>query len=494
MRPTDTVKSAFTLPFRALGAGALFLARGRLLNQQSGARFAKPREYKSWLDTRHQGLLVDGQALSLSETESYQNVCLVARVGAGKTSRFIIPNVLNRVDKPCSLVVNDPKGEAFAATSAAMRKAGYRIIVLDPEHPERSSRFNPLTEMRDDLELEQIAEILVRCGNPDDKSSFWNKGATRFVSLFLKCLKNAARSQNPKLLHLANLNLLFQSFGALGKPLDHFMAHATIDPANPLDKRLWHEWKGLLTGNPEGVQSFVLTALTALSPISNPNIAWLTGDADFQLSELRRQKTVIYFITPPQHAEYYAFLTSVFFRSVFNAAMRQMPSKADLPLYVLYDEFGHSTLPGFVSTANTIRAYKVSLTIVLQSIAQLSARYGVAVADAIQGGFNTAMTYPGSDPETCLFFERLAGKVRERQRKFLTATTDTYREFNLMNASDIRTLQPGGTLVVSTNRNPVLIAAKGYFEERRFKKLAAMGATMMPSRTVVPGEMPTLRL
>lgn len=55
----------------------------------------------------------------------------------------------------------------------------------------------------------------------------------------------------------------------------------------------------------------------------------------------------------------------------------------------------------------------------------------------------------------------VADKVRERQRKFLTATTDTYREFNLMNASDIRTLQPGGRLAVSTNGNPVLIAVRG---------------------------------
>ena len=494
MRPTDTIKAAFTLPFRAIGLGATLLVKGRLLNQQTGAKLAKPREYRTWLDKRHTGLLVDGQSLSLSETESFQNVCLVARVGAGKTSRYIIPNVLNRADKPCSLVVNDPKGEVFAATSAAMKRAGYKIVVIDPEHPERSSRFNPLAEVHDDIELEQIAEILVRCGNPDDKSSFWNKGATRFVSLFLKCLRNVARSQNPQLLSLTNLHLLLQSFGALGRPLDHFMAHATIDPANPHDKRLWHEWKGLLTGNPEGVQSFVLTALTALTQMSNRKLAWLTAGSDFELADLRRQKTIIYFITPPQHAEYYAFLTSVFFRCVFNAAMRQVPGKHDLPLYVLYDEFGHSTLPGFVSTANTIRAYKVSLTIVLQSIAQLSARYGVAVADAIQGGFNTAITYPGSDPETCLFFEKLAGKVRERQRKFLTATTDTYREFNLLNASDIRTLQPGGTLVVSTNRNPVLIAAKGYFEERRFKKLAALGAVTMPVRPVHSGEIAMVRI
>ena len=494
MTATNFIKATFTLPFRAIGAVTSFLVRGHLLNQTTGAALAKRRDYRGWLKAGNPGLLMDGYSLALSETESFQNLCLIARVGAGKTSRFIIPNVLNRADKPSSIVVNDPKGEVFAATSKAMQKAGYKIVVIDPEHVEHSSRFNPLLEMRNDVELEQIAEVLVRCGNPGDKADFWNKGATRFVSLFLKCLRNVSQAQGPAYLTLANLNHLFQNFGTLGRTLDHFMTHATIDPHNPTDKRLWYEWKGLLTGNPEGVQSFVLNALTALTALSNPKVAWLTGASDVSLADLRRQKTIIYFITPPQHADYYAFLTSVFFRSVFNAAMRQVPTKQDLPIYVLYDEFGHSTIPGFVSTANTIRAYKVSLTIVLQSIAQLSARYGVDVANAIQGGFNTAMTLSGSDDRTCLFFEKLAGKVRERQRKFLLATTDTYREYNLMNASDIRTMRQGETLIVSTNRNPVLLPTRGYFEERRFKKMAARGAVTMPTRPVVPGEMAVVRL
>ena len=76
----------------------------------------------------------------------------------------------------------------------------------------------------------------------------------------------------------------------------------------------------------------------------------------------------------------------------------------------------------------------------------------------------------------------------------LVAFLQANREFNLLNASDIRTMQPGGTLVVSTNRNPVLVAARGYFEERRFKKMAALGAVTVPVRPVHPGEMATVRI
>ena len=494
--PRDTITGAFALPFKGLALGAGLVIKGRLLTQQTGAKFAKRRDYRDWMSASHHGVLIDGESLRLSEPESFQNVCLIARVGAGKTSRYIIPNVLDKAAHHCSIVVNDPKGEVFDATSAAMQKAGFKIVRIDPERPETSSRFNPLTEVRDDIELEQVAEILVRAGNPDDKDGFWNKGATRFVALFLKCLRNTAAAEGREVFTLANLNYLLQNFGSLGKPLDAFMARATIDPLNPSDRRLWTEWKGLLTGNPEGVQSFVLNALTALRALSNRKVAWLTAHSDLSLADLRREKTIVYFITPPQHAEYYSFLTSIFFRSVFNAAMRQMPGKADLPLYVLYDEFGHSTIPAFVSTANTIRAYKVSLTIVLQSIAQLSARYGKDVAAAIQGGFNTALTYAGSDPETCLFFERLCGKVRERQRRELLTTNpqDTYREFNLVNANEVRTLDHGEMLVVSTNRDPVRLPSHPYFQVRSFSRLAAFGAARIAPRTVALSEIPLVRL
>ncbi len=107
---------------------------------------------------------------------------------------------------------------------------------------------------------------------------------------------------------------------------------------------------------------------------------------------------------------------SLFFRSVFNACMRDMPNKKTLPVYVLYDEFGHSTIPNFVSTANTIRGYKVSLSIILQSISQLDAKYGKDTASSIQGGFNSYLTYAGADPQTASFFERIIGKVKERQK------------------------------------------------------------------------------
>ena len=482
MTRKSPARSIITAPFTVAKFGIGFLRKGYVFQQRTGARFAKRSEYRDFLSPSHSGLLLDGHSLHLSERESFQNVCVIARVGAGKTSRFIIPNILDKAQRACSLVINDPKGEAFEATSGTLARNGYRIILIDPENPERSHRFNPLGEAQDLIELEQIAEILVAAGNPGDRDPFWNRGATRFIGLLLKCLRNVA-ADNPEHLTLANLNYLFQNFGGDGSPLDNWMAGASIDPDNPADATLWNEWKGALTGNEEGVRSFVLNALTALRAMSNRNVARLTSKSDFNLASLRHQKTAIFLVTPPQFQEYYAFLVSIFFRSVFNAAMRGLPGPNDLPIYILYDEFGHSTIPDFVSTANTLRAYRVSLSIVLQSIAQLNARYGLETARAIQGGFNTYLTFAGSDPETALFFERVIGKVRERQRNDIEKIVDQYREYNLLNANEVRTMKSSEALIVSTNRNPVLIPSVPYFEERRFARLARTAPFTAPIDT-----------
>lgn len=496
MKPTHTVKRAFTLPFRLLVWIVVFVVKGRLLKQTTGAYFAKSKEYGAFLNAAHRGLLIDGRSLRLTETESYQNLGVIATVGAGKTSRLIIPNVLDCAERDVSLVINDPKGEIYDATSGALARAGYRILRLDPENPAISMRLNPLLEARDDTELDQLASIIVHAGNPSARDPFWNNTAIRLLSVLLRCLRNASRGEQPGVFTMANALRLLQNFGSDGRPLATFMAYATIDPANPADPTVFDLWKGALTGNREAIQSSVITCATALQALGNQNLAWITSHSDFPLSDLRRQKTALYIVTPPQHARYYGFFTSLVFRAVMNAAMRQMPGGKDLPIRLYWDEFGHSVLPDFVAVANTIRAYKVSLTIVLQSIAQLEARYGREDAHAIQGGFNTLVTYSGSDPDTCALFEKLCGRVRERQRKDLFSTNpqDTYREYALANAGEVRTIKRNQMLVVSTNRQPVKLTTSAYFEVGKFKRLARRKPHVLPHRPVDFRHMPRVRI
>lgn len=473
---------------------AYALVFGKFLKQQSGARMQSSKEVESFLNRRNTGLLIDGAEGRLSERESFQNVCVIARVGAGKTSRYIIPNVLDKAARNCSLVVNDPKGEVYAETSGYMRSKGFKVIAINPEDLASSASFNPLMEARNDIEIEQVAEILIKAGSGgSSKDQFWDNGAIRLVSVLLKLLQRAGH-QDPAHYTLGNLYHLLQNFGSDGTPLDEFVIHWAYDPQNPNDSSLWEEWKGATTGNTNAIQSFALTALTALKAFTNRNLVALTASSSINLEDMRREKTIIYFITPPHLAEYYGFWTSVFFRSVFNAAMRRMPDRRTLPLYILYDEFGHSTIPSFVSVANTIRGYKVSLSVVLQSLPQLAARYGRDYAQSIQGGFMTYLAYAGADQETAQFFEAVAGKVVDVRRDKIEDITRQRVEYNLLNADEVRRIGEGQALLVSANRHPALLEVTPYFMHRRFSKIPKRFGPARASGGVNPAQVKWIEL
>jgi type IV secretion system protein VirD4 len=113
----------------------------------------------------------------------------------------------------------------------------------------------------------------------------------------------------------------------------------------------------------------------------------------------------------------------------------------------------------------------VSLSIVLQSLSQLAARYGQDYARSIQGGFNTYLTYAGADQHTAEFFEKIAGKVIEEQRDKIESITSQRREFNLLNADAVRRIDDSKAIMVSTNKNPALLDTQPYFTDRRLSKI-----------------------
>lgn len=465
--------------FKSIGklafSGMAYLAKESILTRTKGAEFLSSDAVSSFLSSRGKGLLLDGNDLRLSMKESFQNVLLAARIGTGKTTKYIIPNVLDKASRSCSLVVNDPKGEVYQLTSGYMKAKGFNVVVFNPNDIENSDYFNPFVEAKTEIELDQLSETIIWSGNPTQKDRYWNDGASRIVSVLIKCLSFGDK----KNFNLPNLYHLLQNFGSVGEGLDDWVHRNCWNPDCPSDDYIFQDWKGALTGNVEAIQSFVGVCLTAIKSLSNRQLRKFFSHSNYDLDRLRREKTIIYFITPPEHQKYYSFVTSLFFRSIFNECMRSRHlSGSSLPVYILYDEFGNSFITDFVSVANTIRGFGVSLSIILQSISQLEDKYGKATSEAIQGAFNTSVCFDSSDPKTSDYFSKLAGRVREEQLKIhrssgfgMVDISSENREFNLLNSNEVRTMSEEEVLIVSRNRNPAKIPITPYFRNRRMKKM-----------------------
>ena len=90
------------------------------------------RERRRFLSSKHTGLVL-APGCRLSAPESFRNLALVAPTGAGKTTRYVIPNVLAVQG---SVVVTDPAGEIHATTSEQLCERGFRIQLLQPANLE----------------------------------------------------------------------------------------------------------------------------------------------------------------------------------------------------------------------------------------------------------------------------------------------------------------------------------------------------------------------
>jgi type IV secretory pathway TraG/TraD family ATPase VirD4 len=88
----------------------LGIPRSSLYGEARWMGFFRKRRF---LKGKHTGLVL-APGLRLSAEESFKNLVLMAPTGSGKTTRYVIPNLL---ELQGSAVVTDPSGEIYQATS-----------------------------------------------------------------------------------------------------------------------------------------------------------------------------------------------------------------------------------------------------------------------------------------------------------------------------------------------------------------------------------------
>ena len=181
------------------------------------------------------------------------------------------------------------------------------------------------------------------------------------------------------------------------------------------------------------------------------------------------KRQVFYIISPERHAHFFRFILNTFYAQLFDSQMQLRYKDEGLPIFCFLDEFGHATVPNFASIATTIRKYRVSLNIVLQSVCQLREQYGNNdAATILSGGMTNKLFYAGLDPDTAKMVEQMLGKVRV---PLLTRDGDVrHQDENLMNADRISRIYDHEAFFVRNREEPALIEVTPYYSNQALKK------------------------
>jgi len=450
---------------RTLGKGAVVLGRGYALKKEEGARFSTKKEVKTIFASSNKGLLIDGVKKRISVQDSMAHVAIVAKTGFGKTTSYIIPNIIDRIDTGDSLVVLDPSRELFHKTSSYAKKKRYTVLLIDPTDPEQV-QFNPFYgfgyENISDIRSISSSIILSRYGN--DKEPIWNDGAIGLVFFFAKCFAYKGEA-----ITIPKIYSLLLKFGVNGESLGDWVAD--IDhPENVDDESLAEEWYGIISTQEKMLASYCSVAKTALGCVSEDAVKRVLSGNDVSFLNFRKEKTILYIGFPSHKQKDYQFIIDVLYTRLFSEMMSAIPSKRDLSVYCLLDEFGSSYIKDFQLIATNIRKYKVSLSIVMQSLAQLKSRYGHR-AEEIKGGIGSYVIYSGADNLTAKEISETIGKKTIIERNTFTEVVNNRREANLLNPDQIRTLKDNQMVFLSKNRFAIVMDMLPYFKNSRMKRI-----------------------
>lgn len=211
----------------------------------------------------NQGPLVDGKSARLSESAGYESILVQGGVGRGKSSTFVLPNLLSLPKSKPSFVISDTSGELYQETSGYLESQGYVVRVLNLMNPAASETYNPLAGAATPQDLAELAKTLVKSANgrgagQSVSDPFWEQAAEKLIRIMAQCLIN---QPDPSFRNLANLRHLIAGFdahiapkGQLGK-IDQFVLSATqSDPVT------FSAYQAFVHGNLKTIQSILMTA------------------------------------------------------------------------------------------------------------------------------------------------------------------------------------------------------------------------------------------
>lgn len=359
---------------------------------RGSAEFASKAEQKDIISKNKNGLLIDG-IQSIPWDLSMRHVAIIAPTGKGKTSNYVIPNILSlpefinpNTGKSASAIIADPKGEIFENTAQYLSEQGYNIKTIRVTEPLKSELFNPLQRVSKDKEIGKLAEIMMNSVNKEGGDLFWSNQAIMLLANVIRIIKNSEIPLEYQNLH--NVKRFIDLMGSDGNSLADFVTTKCKDHQAVI------EYSSFILQNEKTLSGILMNAKMALKDLSYSEIAQLTSKDTINFELLRSEKTVIYIITPFTDVKYYKFFLTTLYSQLFDFCIKN--EKGNDILFMM-DEFGNlGKIPEFAQVITTLRSSRCSVSLILQDMEQLNKVYGNSEASIIfNGGCSSNIIFGG---------------------------------------------------------------------------------------------------
>ena len=341
------------------------------------------------------------------------NVIVCGGSGSGKTRFYAKPNLLQANS---SFVVLDPKGELLRDTGRLLEQKGYDIKVIDLVNMERSHCYNPFVYLRSDNDIQRLVTNLFQNTTPKDAKNmdpFWDQAAMMLLLALIFYLYYEAppEEQNfPMVMDMIRAGDVKEETDDYTSPLD--VLFNKLESRNPEHVALKY-YRSYHSGSGKTLKSIQITLLSRLEKFNLESLAGITVTDEMELEMLGEEKRAIFAVIPDNDSSF-NFIVGMLYTQLFQ----QLYYRADyvhggrLPVHVHFvmDEFANVALPDqFDKLLSTMRSREISVSIIIQNMAQLKALYPKEW-ESITGNCDTFLYLGGNEQSTHEYVSKLLGK------------------------------------------------------------------------------------
>ncbi len=402
------------------------------------------------------------------------NVLVIGGSGAGKSASFVIPNAYQLLG---SYVFTDPKGELYDKVAGYLKANGYEIKIFNLLNPKNSDGYNPLHHIRSEIDVDVIANTIIRGQAESSTSSepYWDDMSEMLLKALIYYLM---ATRPPEEQNLASCSELVRAANNNGG--DNLLTN--LISQLPYDHPARMYYKSVELASDKTYSSILSSLQSKLGKFDSKEIAELTSTNTIDFEEIGKKKTAVFVMSSDTHAAY-DFLLTIF----FSQMIQQLYDFADkeggalkVPTYFILDEFANiGRIPDFDKKISTSRSRKISFSVIVQNLDQLEAIYKDSY-ETILGNCDTHLFLGSNSQKTVEYFSKALGEKtiikdsvsisRDKNRqKQGYSTSDQSLARALMTPDEMRRMDNDLCIIFEKGIKPVKARKYYYFEHPSVK-------------------------
>ena len=349
------------------------------------------------------------------------NTLVCGGSGAGKTRFYCKPNLMQA---NTSFVILDPKGEIVRDVGKLLEAKGYEIKVLDLISMEKSHCYNPFVYLRSDNDIQRLVTNLFKSTTPKGSQSndpFWDTAASMLLLALVFYLHYEAPGDEQNfamVMEMLRAGAIEDEEEPRPSPLDNLFSELEYENPEHIALKYYHSYH---SGSAKTLKSIQITLAARLGKVNLESLAALTTTDELELETLGEKKTALFALIPDNDTSF-NFLVSLLytqlFQQLFYSADHIHGGSLPIPVHFLMDEFANVSLPDdFDKILSVMRSRSVSVSIILQNLAQLKALFEKQW-ESIVGNCDEFLYLGGNEQSTHKYVSELLGKS--------TIDTNTY--------------------------------------------------------------------